>query len=130
MRGFGGQALAAGFMGCMFVAALLIALSGQRSIGSDWFVGLAVLFIVALGFFRRFNPVPKVDRLTLSQDDKNAGFTTWAALFLGGLSLILIYRGAFPQHQQILAGISCAMSILGTAMLAANVIHKRRNDGG
>lgn len=129
MRGLAGQVLAAGYTGCIFFAALLIALSGERSIGSDWLVGLAFSFIVPLLVFRWLNPVPKVDSVILSQDDKNAWFTTWAAFVLGGLSLLLIYRGAFPQHQQLLAGVSCAMSLLGTVMLAANVIHQRRKDG-
>lgn len=119
MRELAGRILAAGVIGCVFGSAFVILITGVRSKLSDWFAAIAVLIMALLIGIATLSPQPKTDPLTHNADDRRASFTTLAAMFLGWASLGLIYRGGFQDYQQLVAGFSCVMTALGSAMSAA-----------
>ncbi len=121
-----GLGLAFAMIGSVFVSALMIALTGSRSPASDGFAALAVVSVAMLVVLRRFYPLPRTEILTLSSKDKISAFNTWAALFIGSFSLFLIYKGAFPDHQKIVAIGSCVMSALGAALVFADHAHRQK----
>lgn len=121
-----GLGLASAVIGSVLVSALMIALTGSRLLASDCFSALAVILTAVLVIFRRFYPPPKKELLKNNSKDKIAAFNTLAALFIGAFSLLLIYKGAFPDHQQIVAIGSCTMSALGAVLAFADHAHWRK----
>ncbi|NBW13811.1 MAG: hypothetical protein EBR82_38000 [Caulobacteraceae bacterium] len=126
MRNRIGLGLATVAIGGIFASALSIAITGARSLVSDEFAGLAVLALIAALVFNRFYPRPKIESATVNSESRAIGFNIYMAGFSGGLSLILIYKGAFPDHLRIVALGSCLLTAFSVAMALAVHLHERR----